>query len=80
MVASARTAPKAAEKDNITTAIVTGEDKERLADKLAEMASLPNAARDYSKEIMNIRNADAVVLIGVKIEDETERTLRRSTS
>ncbi len=70
MIVSARTAPKGHGRDNITTAILIGEDKERLAKKLDEIfTSQPNPERDFSIESNNIRNADAVVLIGVKMEE-----------
>jgi uncharacterized ferredoxin-like protein len=69
MIVSARTAPKGHGQDNITTAILIGEDKEKLASKLDEIfTSQPNPERDFSIESNNIRNADAVVLIGVKME------------
>jgi len=58
MVAAARTAPKARGEDSIKTAIVTGEDKERLAGVMEELGR--------SREAGNVRNADAVVLIGVE--------------
>lgn len=77
MVASARTAPKGKGVDKITIAIATDEDKERLAEAIAKIFSPPDER--VQKQIMNVRNSDAVVLIGVKIEDgidETERTIR----
>ena len=76
MVASARTAPKGHGRDNITAAIVTGEEKLRLADKLTEIFSSQTMDRDLSKESNNVRNADAVVLIGVKIEDGVNQSMR----
>lgn len=79
MVASARTAPKARGVDKITTAIVTGDDKERLAEKMAETSILPISEERISKQVMNVKNADAVVLIGAKIDgemDEAERLMR----
>lgn len=79
MVASARTAPKAMGVDNITAAIVTGEDKDKLADRMTEAPSLPIPQERVQKQAMNVRNADVVVLIGVKIganADETQRILR----
>jgi uncharacterized ferredoxin-like protein len=77
MVVSARTAPKGHGRDNITAAIVIGEDKERLANKLDEIfTSQPNPERDFSIESNNVRNADAVVLIGVKMDDEARQSMR----
>jgi len=71
MVASARTAPKAGGRDFITAAIVTGEDKEKLADKMVEM-KVGYTPESNTKESMNVRNADAVVLVGAKIEEKDE--------
>lgn len=58
MVASARTAPKTRGEDTIRTAILTGEDKEKLARMIEQMGR----ARDAG----NVRDAGAVVLIGVE--------------
>jgi uncharacterized ferredoxin-like protein len=63
MCAAARTAPKACGKDHLETCIVTGEDKEKLADemeRLAEKFEKPFFIRDAG----NIRASHAVVLIG----------------
>lgn len=79
MVASARTAPKALGVDKITAAIVVGEEKEKIADKMEEIIDAPIPKERLEKQAMNIRNADAVVLIGVKINgkaDDFERTFR----
>ncbi|MCS7114225.1 MAG: DUF2148 domain-containing protein [Nitrososphaerota archaeon] len=79
MVASARTAPKARGADKITAAIVTGDDKDRLADEMAGMPDFQIMGERIQKQVMNVKNADAVVLIGVKIDDakdEAERTMR----
>ena len=37
MITAARTAPKAGGRDNITTAILTDEDKERIANELEKI-------------------------------------------
>jgi uncharacterized ferredoxin-like protein len=71
MVASARTAPKGGGRDFITAAIVTGEDKEKIADKMVEM-KVGYTPDVNTKESINVRNADAVVLIGAKIEEKDE--------
>ncbi|MEM2093217.1 MAG: DUF2148 domain-containing protein [Candidatus Bathyarchaeia archaeon] len=79
MVASARTAPKARGIDKITAAIVTGEDKDRLAEKMTSIHELPIPEERVKKQVMNVKNADAVVLIGVKtddVKDENERVMR----
>ncbi len=73
MVASARTAPKSVHgHDTIAASIVLGEEKEKLANKMDEIfTSQPNREpeRDFSIESNNVRNADAVVLIGAKMEE-----------
>ena len=58
MVASARTSPKARGEDSIKTMILLDEDKDKLADVMEEM----NRIRDSK----NVRDAGAVVLIGVE--------------
>jgi uncharacterized ferredoxin-like protein len=71
MVASARTAPKGGGRDFITAAIVTGDDKEKLADKMVEM-KVGYTPEVNTKESINVRNADAIVLLGAKIEEKDE--------
>ncbi len=58
MVAAARTAPKAGGRDNIKTLILTGEEKDRLAEEMQKMGG-------SSLSPKNVKDADAVVLIGV---------------
>jgi uncharacterized ferredoxin-like protein len=58
MVASARTAPKTRGEDTIKTAILTGEDKEKLAKAMEQIGRVRDAG--------NVRDAGAVVLIGVE--------------
>ena len=58
MVAAARTAPKTRGEDTIHTAIVNGEDKEKLA------ATMDDLGRD--RDAGNVRASGAVVLIGVE--------------
>ena len=58
MVAAARTAPKTKGEDSIHTAIVTGEDKERLAVTMDELGR--------GRDAGNVRASGAVVLIGVE--------------
>lgn len=63
MVCAALTAPKGSGKDTIRASVVTGEEKDRLRDKmlaLSEAYGMPNFARDAG----NVDNAQAVVLIG----------------
>ena len=63
MAAAAKTAPKGCGRDTIVTAIVSGEDKDKLCDKLLALS------KEYDEEFMirdagNIDNAACVVLIG----------------
>ncbi len=69
MCAAARTAPKGKGIDTIETLVLTGEEKDALADKMDEIARRefggdPNCW--YFRDASNLRTADAVVLIGVR--------------
>jgi uncharacterized ferredoxin-like protein len=66
MVAAARTAPKAGGRDSIKTLILTGEDKDRLADA---MSTTERAGETNPK---NVRDAGAVILIGVDFDSNRE--------
>lgn len=67
MVASARTAPKARGVDNIVTAIVTGEEKDELAEAMErKMESKKNPITAFKKDAEAVRKSPVVVLIGVK--------------
>ena len=71
MCGAARTAPKATGKDVIYTLVLTGAEKDALADKMDQMG-----ARDfedkgdawYCRDARNVRAAQALVLIGAKRE------------
>lgn len=63
MVAAALTAPKGSGKDTIRATVVTGDDKDRLRDKMIAMSEsfgMPNFARDAG----NVDKSEAVVFIG----------------
>jgi uncharacterized ferredoxin-like protein len=65
MLLSARTAPKSGGVDDILTAIVSGPEKESLAnemDKIAEERKISGFKRDAD----NVRNSEFVVLVGVR--------------
>ncbi len=67
MCAAARTAPKAHGKDIIHTLVLTGEDKERLAQKMEEVGLREMGDKMptwYGRDAANVRKAQAVVLIG----------------
>jgi len=67
MVASARTAPKARGVDNIVTAIVTGEEKDKLAEAMErKMETKSNPITAFKKDAEAVRKSPVVVLIGVK--------------
>ena len=71
MCAAARTAPKATGKDVIYTLVLTGAEKDALADKMDAMG-----ARDfedkgeawYCRDARGVRGAQAIVLVGAKRE------------
>ncbi|MCW4041076.1 MAG: DUF2148 domain-containing protein [Candidatus Bathyarchaeota archaeon] len=58
MVVAARTAPKARGEDDISTAIVSQDDKGTLADTMEALGR--------TRDAQNVRDAGIVVLIGVK--------------
>lgn len=64
MAAAARTAPKGSGKDKVITMILTGEDKDKLADEMRV------AAEEYGEEFIerdshNVDASHCIVLIGV---------------
>lgn len=75
MITAARTAPKAGGRDNITTAILTGVEKDRLADTLEKMGK-EEGPDFFIRDSRNLRAADALVLIGVLINDERAQSIR----
>jgi len=75
MVTAARTAPKAGGQDAITTAIITGKEKNRLADALEKIGKM-KGPDFFIRDAQNLRIADVVILIGVKTEDEEWKALK----
>lgn len=67
MCAAARTAPKAHGKDTVCTLVLTGEEKEKLADKMTALGKQAFGEKDtwITRDADNVRQAQAVVLIGV---------------
>lgn len=65
MCVAARTAPKTAGIDHIATMVLTGAEKDELADRLDKMGEEQSIAF-YRRDAGNLRKAQAVVLIGVK--------------
>lgn len=69
MCAAARTAPKTKGIDDIQTMVLTGEDKDRLADEMEKIGQrdFGEKAEDwYIRDARNVKAADAIILIGVK--------------
>jgi len=68
MCAAARTAPKAKGVDRILTVVLTGEDKDKFADKMDEVYLREFKATEghYVRDAKNVRESDALVLIGVE--------------
>lgn len=63
MCQAARTAPKAKGLDFVHTAILTGEEKEKLADEMDRLADVFQY-QFFHRDADNLRQAQAVVLIG----------------
>lgn len=68
MCAAARTAPKTRGLDNITTLVLTGEDKDALAEKMIQNGRniFGNDENSLFRDAQNVKKAQAVVLIGAK--------------
>jgi uncharacterized ferredoxin-like protein len=67
MAASARTAPKGRGVDRIETAIVTGEEKERIAEAMEKkIEQKKNPMPFFKRDAENLRKSPVVLLIGVK--------------
>lgn len=67
MVAAARTAPKSRGLDSIHTLIVTGEEKDKLAEYMDKYGT-EHEIHFFNRDANNIRNSPVVVLIGVSTE------------
>ena len=64
MVVAARTAPKAQGEDKIKVVIVTGKEKEDLANMMEQLEKI--------RDSKNVRDSEAVVLLGVEFGNPTE--------
>lgn len=62
IVTAIKTAPKSRGLNPLLTVVLTGTDKKKLADKMAE-----NDLHPFPRDAKNIEDADAVVLIGAKV-------------
>ncbi len=65
MLVSARTAPKSGGVDDILTALVSGKHKDSLAAEMEKIAKERDISR-FERDAGNVRNSEAVVLIGVR--------------
>ena len=63
--AAARTAPKAKGIDRIHTLVLTGSDKDAVADEMERCGSA-NGADFFLRDADNVRTASALVLIGIE--------------
>lgn len=63
MAAAALTAPKASGRDTIRVSVVTGEDKDKLRDKMLRMGEATGQLL-YTRDAGNVDSSVAVVLIG----------------
>jgi uncharacterized ferredoxin-like protein len=65
MLVSARTAPKTGGVDDVLTAIVSGNEKEQLANEMEKIAE-ERKLTGFKRDAKNVRDSDLVVLIGVR--------------
>ena len=67
MAASSRTAPKGRGVDRVVTAIVTGEEKERIAEATEKkMEQKKNPIPAFKRNAEDLRRSSVVLLVGVK--------------
>lgn len=69
MCVAARTAPKTRGIDEVLSLVLTGEDKDRLADQVDEIGRRDfgeEASVWYGRDAQNVRDAGAVVLLGIE--------------
>ncbi len=65
MAVAARTAPKAAGKDFVTTKIFTGDELSKIADAMLEFGK-ETGKGNFDRDGKNVRNSDAMLMIGLK--------------
>jgi uncharacterized ferredoxin-like protein len=75
MLVAARTAPKAGGRDSIVTAIIDGNDKDKLAVEMERIGKETNQPRRI-RDGKNVRDSEVVVLIGVKYGDASSNDLK----
>lgn len=69
MCVAARTAPKGRGIDNLFTAVLTGEDKEKLAAEMQRIGETAQVAF-FLRDAENVRRAGAVVLLGTRLKTQ----------
>jgi len=65
MLISARTAPKSNGVDNILTAVVSGKEKEALAEEMDKIGD-ERKIKGFKRDAKNLKDSEATVLIGVQ--------------
>jgi len=67
MAVSARTAPKTRGVDEIVTAVVSGEEKDAIADEMAKLEGQKrNPLGFFERDADNLRNSPLLLLVGVR--------------
>jgi uncharacterized ferredoxin-like protein len=66
MCIAARTAPKGRGVDRLVAMVLTGDEKDRLADEMGSLGKQP-AAEFFIRDAANVRAAGAVVLLGTRL-------------
>ncbi len=64
MAISARTAPKSKGEDDIEIIYVDGEDKDRIAEKMIELAN--ERGKGWKRDGESVKKAEGILIIGVK--------------
>ena len=62
MALTAQTAPKSKGEDSVEIIVVSGDEKDRIAEKMIEMAD--EREKNYIRDGESVKKADAVILIG----------------
>ena len=70
MMTAARTAPQAKGIDNLVLAMATGNDIEKIAEKMEEIGNRLDGTPSFTRDAANIRNAQAIVLLGTHIKSQ----------
>lgn len=70
MLTAARTAPKAKGIDNMVLAMATGNDIEKIAEKMEEIGNRDEGIPSFLRDAENIRKAQAIILLGTHIKSQ----------